>query len=149
MPAATTTAPELTREQVQAILIQPLTAASVFLSSGPRVFDVTAAGPVHIPKLVGMDAPSWHGENELIDEVEADSDEFVLLDGIKSLKSITRFSNEFARSSITALDAALRDRMVLDVASKLDYALIAGTGDPDAQTGRRSTPLGLINYTST
>ena len=38
MPASTTTAPELTREQVQAILVQPLTAASVFLAAGPRIF---------------------------------------------------------------------------------------------------------------
>lgn len=146
MPASTTSASELTREQVQAILVQPLTAASVFLAAGPRIFDVTAAGPVRIPKLVGMTSPSWHGENELINEVEPDFDEVVLLDGVKSLKSLTRFSNELARSSIVALDAALRDRMVLDVASKLDAALIAGDGDPDPQTGRRTTPLGLLNY---
>lgn len=146
MPASTANSPELTREQVQAILVQPLQASSVFLASGPRIFDVTAAGPVRIPKLTGMDAPSWHGENELIDEVDADFSEVVLLDGIKSLKSITRYSNELARSSIVALDAALRDRMVLDVASKLDAALIAGTGDPDS-TGKRTTPLGIINYT--
>lgn len=146
MPASTANSPELTREQVQAILVQPLQAASVFLASGPRVFDVTAAGPVRIPTLVAMDAPSWHGENELITEVEADFGEVTLLDGIKSLKSITRYSNELARSSVVALDAALRDRMVLDVASKLDAALIAGTGDPDVN-GKRTTPKGLINYT--
>lgn len=73
MSASTTTAPELTREQVQAILVQPLTAASVFLAAGPRIFDVTAAGPVRIPRLVSMTAPSWVGENVLIPEVEADS----------------------------------------------------------------------------
>lgn len=67
-----------------------------------------------------------------------------LLDGILSLKSLTRFSNELARSSIIALDAALRDRMVFDVAAKLDTALIAGTGDLVA--GKRTTPLGIINY---
>jgi HK97 family phage major capsid protein len=149
MPASTASAPELTREQVQGILVQPLTAASVFLAAGPRIFDVTAAGPVRIPTMVGMTAPSWHGENELINEVEADFGEVVLLDGIKSLKSLTRFSNELARSSIIALDAALRDRMVLDVASKLDTALIAGTGDPDATTGARTTPLGILNYAGT
>jgi HK97 family phage major capsid protein len=148
MPASTATAPELTREQVQAILVQPLQAASVFLAAGPRIFDVTAAGPVRIPTMVGMTAPSWHGENELINEVEADFDEVRLLDGILSLKSLTRFSNELARSSIIALDAALRDRMVLDVASKLDTALIAGTGDPDA-AGKRTTPLGIVNYDGT
>ena len=148
MPASTVIA-ELTQEQVQAILVQPLTAASVFLlAAGPRIFDVTAAGPVRIPTLVGMDAPSWHGESEQINEVNATFGEVRLLDGIKSLKSITRFSNELARSSIVALDAALRDRMVLDVASKLDTALIAGTGDPNA-SGKRTTPLGIINYAGT
>ncbi len=149
MPASTASARELTREQVQAILVQPLTAASVFLASGPRIFDVTAAGVVRIPKMNGMTAPSWHGENELINEVEADFGEVVLLDGIKSLKSITRYSNELARSSIIALDAALRDRMVLDVTGKLDAALIAGTGHPDLATGRRTTPLGLLSYAGT
>jgi HK97 family phage major capsid protein len=148
MPASTANSPELTAEQVQKILVQPLTAASVFLSAGPRVFDVTAAGPVRIPKLDGMTAPSWHGENELINEVDADFSEVVLLDGIKSLKSITRYSNELARSSVVALDAALRDRMVLDVASRLDAALIAGTGDPDGN-GKRTTPLGIVNYPGT
>jgi HK97 family phage major capsid protein len=147
MPASTVNSPELTAEQVQAILIQPLAAASVFLAAGPRIFDVTAAGPVRIPTLVGMTAPSWHGENELINEVDPDFGEVVLLDGVKSLKSITRYSNELARSSVIALDAALRDRMVLDVASKLDNALIAGTGD--AVAGKRTTPLGILNYTGT
>ena len=37
MPASTGNSPELTREQVQAILVKPLTAASVFLSAGPRI----------------------------------------------------------------------------------------------------------------
>lgn len=147
MPASTVNAPELTREQVLAILVQPLQAASVFLAAGPRIFDVTAAGAVRIPTLVGMTAPSWIGENTLIPEVEADFGEVVLLDGVKSLKSITRYSNELARSSVVALDAALRDRMVLDVASRLDAALIAGTGD--VVDGKRTTPLGILNYPGT
>lgn len=147
MPASITASPELTAEQVQAILVQPLTAASVFLAAGPRIFDVTAAGVVRIPRLVGMTAPSWVGENTLIPEVEADFDEVRLLDGILSLKSLTRFSNELARSSVVALDAALRDRMVLDVAAKLDTALIAGTGD--LVNGKATTPVGIINYPGT
>lgn len=71
MPASTVNSPELTAEQVQAILIQPLQAASVFLAAGPRVFD-TNGSPVRIPKLVDMDAPAWVGENTLIPEVDAD-----------------------------------------------------------------------------
>jgi HK97 family phage major capsid protein len=144
MPASTANAPELTREQVLAILVQPLQAASVFLAAGPRIFDVTAAGPVRIPRLDGMTSPNWHGENEQITEVEADFGEVVLLDGVKSVKSITRFSNELARSSVVALDAALRDRMMLDVAAKLDSAFLASTGD--FVDGKRTTPLGILNY---
>lgn len=142
MPASTVNSPELTAEQVQAILVKPLQMASVFLAAGPRIFDVTAAGPVRIPKLNGMGAPNWHGENEAITEVEPDFGEVVLLDGTKSLKSLTRFSNELARSSVIALDAALRDRMVADVAAKLDTALVAGDG-------ATSTPKGIVNYTGT
>jgi hypothetical protein len=120
---------------VQKILVKPLEQASVFLAAGPRIFDVTAAGVVRIPKLVTMGTPAWHGENERITEVgtpawhgeneritEVDpaSAEVRLLDGIKSVKSITRFSNELARSSVIALDAALRDKTVLDIAAKID-----------------------------
>lgn len=140
MALSTVNAPELTQEQVQAILIKPLEQASVFLAAGPRIFDVTAAGVVRIPKLVSMGSPAWHGENELITEVDADFSEVTLLDGTKSLKSITRFSNELARSSIVALDAALRDKMVLDVAAKIDQAFFTGTGTS-------GNPLGLLNYT--
>ncbi len=139
MASSTVTAPELTQEQVQTILVKPLEQTSVFLAAGPRIFDVTAAGPVRIPKLVSMGAPAWHGENELITEVDPDFGEVTLLNGTKSLKSITRFSNELARSSVVALDTALRDRMVLDVAAKIDTAFITGSGTA-------GMPLGLLNY---
>jgi hypothetical protein len=46
MPAYTVDSFELSREQVQAILVQPLTAASVFLASAPRIFDERPPGVV-------------------------------------------------------------------------------------------------------
>jgi HK97 family phage major capsid protein len=143
MPASTATAPELTAEQVQAILVQPLEQASVFLAAGPRVFD-TDGSQVRIPTLAGMTDPSWHGENELINEVEADFGEITLLPStMKSVKSLTRFSNELARQSVIALDAALRDRMVADVATKLDTQFLSASGDGI------TTPKGLFAYTGT
>lgn len=145
MATGTAQAPELTREQVQAILVQPLEQASVFLASGPRVFD-TDGSPVRVPKLTGMEELSWHGENEQIDEVDPDFAEVTLLPTtMASVKSLTRFSNELARQSVVALEAALRDRMVRDVASKIDTALIAGDGTPTA-TGK-DTPVGILGYT--
>ncbi len=140
MPASTATAPELTAEQVQAILVQPLEQASVFLAAGPRIFD-TDGSQVRIPTLAGMTDPSWHGENELINEVEADFGEITLLPStMKSVKSLTRFSNELARQSVIALDAALRDRMVADVAAKLDTQFLSASGDGI------TTPKGIFAY---
>jgi HK97 family phage major capsid protein len=145
MAASTSSADELTTEQVQKILVQPLETASVFLSSAPRVFD-TDGSPVRVPSLAGMDAPAWHGENEQIGEVEAEFGEITLLPStVKSLKSLTRFSNELARQTVVALDSALQDRMVKDIAATLDSAFIAGTGT--VVSGNRTTPLGLINQT--
>ncbi|MFV0430322.1 MAG: phage major capsid protein [Arachnia sp.] len=85
--------------------------------------------------------PSWHGENEQISEVDADFDEMTLMPStMKSVKVITRFSNELARQSIVSLDATLRDRLVTDVANKLDRQFLGDTGDGI------TTPKGLFVY---
>lgn len=143
MAVDTTTAPELTAEQVQRILVQPLEQASVFLASGPRIFD--SAGPVRIPKLGGpVTDPGWTGENELIPERDVNFDEITLLPStMRSVKVLTRFSNELARQSVVALDAALRDRLVRDVAAKLDTQFLSASGDGT------TTPRGLFAYTGT
>ncbi len=142
MASTTSNATELTSEQLQSVLVQPLEDASVFLSAGPRIFD-TDGSPVRIPKLTGMDDPSWTGEGEKIDEVDPSWDEITLLpQGMKSVKSLTRYSNELARQSVVALEQVLRDRMVRDVANKVDHALIAGDGSDD-------TPTGLLHYSGT
>jgi len=140
MAISTTTAAELTAEQVQSILVQPLEAASVFLASRPRIFD-TNGSSVRIPKLGAETSPGWAGQNAQIAEVNPDFDEVVLLpDTMLSVKTLTRFSNELARQSVVSLDAALRDRLVRDVATALDKEFIAGT------TTNGTKPLGLINY---
>ncbi len=140
MAASTSTAPELTREQVQAILVRPLEDKSIFLASGPRIFD-TDGSPVRIPKMGGATDPDWIGENELITEEDVTFDEVTLLPStMKSVKVITRYSNELARQSVVALDAALRDRLVTDVASKIDKQLLSATGDGI------TVPKGLLAY---
>ncbi len=145
MASSTQTAPELTQEQVQRMLVQPLMAASTFLASGPRIFD-TDGNQIRIPTLVSMGSPNWHGENELITEIDPDFGEITLLpSGMKSVKSLTRFSNELARQSVVALDSALRDRMVTDVAAKLDSAFFAGTGGTPAG----SEPQGMLSWSGT
>jgi HK97 family phage major capsid protein len=129
MAVSTTTAPELTREQVAQILTRPLEAQSVFLAAGPRIFDTS--GPLRLPKLGGPIAdPGWTAENGLIPERDVDFDEVTLLPStMDSVKVITRYSNELARQSVVALDAALRDRLVRDVAAKLDTQFLSAAGD--------------------
>lgn len=145
MAASTTTASELTAEQVQSILVRPLEDASQFLAAGPRIFD-TDGSPVRIPKLGATGTPSWHGENELIDEVEQGFDEITLLPStMKSVKVLTRYSNELARQSVIALDAALRERMVRAVADRIDNAFISGDGGSPSG----SEPVGILNYPGT
>jgi HK97 family phage major capsid protein len=129
MAASTATAPELTREQVQAILVRPLEDKSIFLASGPRIFD-TDGSPVRVPKMGAATSPDWIGENEQITEKDVDFDEITLLPStMKSVKVITTYSNELARQSVIALDAALRDRLVTDVANKIDTQLLSAGGD--------------------
>lgn len=139
MAESTINSPELTSAQVQTILVKPLETASVFLAAGPRIFD--SSSPVRIPKLGGPVALDWTGENEQIPEKDVDFDEIQLLPStMKSVKVITRYSNELARQSVVSLDATLRDRLVTDVASKLDSQFLSASGDGI------TTPKGLFAY---
>lgn len=140
--AASVAASELTAEQVQRVLVQPLEQRSTFLAAGPRIFDTT--GPLRIPKAPTVNDVSFTGENELIAEVDPDFDEVALLPStMKSLKTLTRYSNELARQSVVALDQALKDRLVADVAAKIDAQFLGAGGDGIA------TPFGLFAWTGT
>ena len=142
MALSTTTATELTAEQVSTILTRPLEQASVFLAAGPTVFD-TNGSPVRIPKAPAPDpeALTWVGQNEQIPEVDPEFDETILLpETMKSVKTITRYSNELARQSIVSLDSVLQSRLVADVAGKIDSQLLSATGDGI------TTPRGLFAY---
>lgn len=144
MAISTGTAPELTAEQVVSVLTQPLETASVFLAAGPRIYDT--AGPLRIPRAPepDPDALEWHGENEQITEADAEFDELQLLPStMQSLKVITRYSNELARQSVVNLEAAIRARLVNDVAARLDQQFLSDTGDGV------TTPMGIFAYEGT
>lgn len=142
MAVGTNNATELTQEQVAKILVKPLEEAAKFLAAGPRIFDT--ASPLRIPKLGGPTVVTWVGENEQIPEANPDFDEVELLpSSMKSLKTLTRYSNELARQSVVALDAALKDRLVTDVATKLDSQLFGAGGDGT------TTPQGMFAWAGT
>lgn len=131
---------ELTAEQVQKVLVAPLAQKSIFLSAGVQIVDT--AGPLRIPKGANPTTPDWYGQNEQITDEDPSFDEVTLLPTtMKSVKVLTRFSNELARQSVIALDAALRNRLVTDVANTVDAQLLS------ASTGAAGTlPKGLFAY---
>lgn len=139
---STTNATELTAEQVLTTLVRPLEATSQFLAAGPRIVDT--AGPLRIPKMGGATSPAWHGQNEQITEVDPTFDELHLLPStMESIKTLTRFSNELSRQSVVALDAAIKERLVKDVADTMDAQLFSASGDGVTR------PRGLFAYTGT
>lgn len=136
---STTNATELTAEQVSTVLVGPLADRSVFLNSGAKIVDT--AGPLRMPKGAAPTTPDWYGQNEQIVEDDPTFDELELLPStMKSVKVLTRFSNELARQSVVSLDAALRARLVQDVADVIDTQLLSGTGDGI------TLPRGLFAY---
>ena len=144
MAQTTINTTELTQEQVSSFLVAPLEEQSQFLAAGPKIFDTSNA--LRIPKLPTTQAEQLQfvGELEQIPEVDADFDEMHLLPStMKSVKVLTRFSNELARQSIVALDSVLQQRLVADVAAKIDAQLLSDTGDGI------TTPRGLFAYQGT
>lgn len=141
----TTTGSQLTAEQVTKVLTKPLETASVFLASGPSIVDT--AGPLRMPFAPAEADPddlTFTGENELIPELDPEFDELKLLPStMKSVKVLTRFSNELSRQSVVSLDAALRARLVADVAAKVDAQLLSDTGDGI------TTPRGMFAWEGT
>jgi len=129
----------LLQEQVANILIQPLESQSVVLAAGPRIFDT--ASPLRIPKLIGSGEADWTGQGELISDHDIEFDEVSLMPTErKSVKTLVRFTNELLRQSVIGLDQVLKDRLVSDVARKIDDAFL--TGD-----GANNTVTGIVNQT--
>lgn len=140
MVNSTTTANHLIEDQVSSMLVEPLEAASVVLAAGPTVFN--SSEPLRIKKLTSGFTPSWVGENELIpDGGEAGFDEISLMPtDRKSIKTITRVSNELIRQAKTGVSTILQQRIVKDVANMLDDALLAGDGVDHTITGILNQP---------
>jgi hypothetical protein len=119
--------PQLLADQVSSLLVQPLEAASVVLSSGPRIFDT--AGVLRLPKLT-KSSTGFIGESELIpSDHDTTFDELVVMPtSRKSIKVIERYSRELARQAVIGIDATLKNRLVKVVSDKLDTALLVGRG---------------------
>lgn len=135
MAVDSTSANQLIVEKVSSMLVEPLTAASVVLASNPTVFQ--SSEPLRVPTLTGETNPAWVGENELIPEAdEMTFGEIELMPtNRKSIKTITRVSNELIRMAKVGVSDVLQRRLVSDVREKLDTALLMGDGADNSVTG--------------
>lgn len=134
-----TTANTLIKEQVASFLVQPLERASVILNAGATVFN--SSEPLRIPTITEGVSPEWVGENELIPEDEVTTGEISLMPtNRKSIKVITRVSNELIRMATVSVSNVLEQRIVSDVRTKLDDALLDGDGADNSITGLLNQP---------
>lgn len=135
MAISTTEAQSLIQETIVPMLVEPLQAASVVLEAGPTIIDSSA--PVRVPTLGDIGDPAWVGENELIPDTDTvDFGEIELLPTErKSIKTITRVSNELIRAATQNVSTILEARLVNDVRMKLDDGLLLGDGVGNTITG--------------
>lgn len=144
MASNTTNSGELIAEQVSKILTQPLEQASVFLSSGVKIFDT--AEPLRVPSFPASNADdlTFVAEAGEIPEQDYETTEVTLMpSGMRSVKVITRFTNELARQSTVSIDSVLQQRLVTDVAARVDAQLLSDTGDGV------TTPQGMFAWAGT
>lgn len=146
MAQDTTNSNAIIQEQVVHMLVEPLQAASVILSSNPLIID--SAEPVRIPTINSGTNPQWVGENELIPDGDSvDFGELQLMPTErKSIKNIVRVSNELIRAATDGVSGTLQTRIVNDVRNMLDSELLTGTGETD-EHGTAVT--GLLNLPDT
>lgn len=134
MAQSTVNAKTVIQDQVSTMLVEPLEAASVVLAASPTIFN--SSEPLRIPTLEAGVDPEWTAENALIAEDEATFGEIALMPSDrKSIKVITRVSNELIRAAKIGVSTVLEQRLVKDVQSKLDTALLVGDGAAKSVTG--------------
>lgn len=130
----------LIQEQVASMLVEPLEAESVVLSSGVTVFD--SSEPLRIPRLVDGFTPNFVAEGAEIPVSDpAEFSEIALMPSErKGLKSITVVTNELIREAVFGVQNVLQQRIVKDVSNALDTALLVGDGADNTITGIINQP---------
>ena len=136
----TTNQNQLIQEQVANFVVEPLQAASVILNSGATIID--SAAPVKIPRIVSTSGVGFVGEGEKIpDNYTVEASELRLMpEERKSLKVISRVTNELIRSAAVGVSQMLQKRIVEDMRVELDEALLTGDGADDGPTGLFEQP---------
>lgn len=129
----------LTPSRTVEVLFQPLEAQSVVLAATPanRIFDASGAAPIRIPKIASLELlDAWRAENTAIAEADPLYDELTLLpSNLKSLKILSRLSNELARNSVGPAEDLIGDAFIRAIAREWDRAALVGDGAANTVTG--------------
>lgn len=137
-PETTALNPSLLQDQVASLLVQPLEAASIVLSNGVQTFQTNSE--LRVPRLTSGATVGFVAEGANIPESGVAFDEIRMLPStLQSIKVITTVTNELVRQSVVGIDAALKTRLVTDVANGIDTALLSGTG-------AANTVKGILNF---
>lgn len=146
-----TTQNALIKDQVSSMLIKPLEAASVVLNAGPTIFQ--SSEPLRVPRLDSSGDAGWVGEGELIPDTYtmAHSEIALMPKDRKSIKVICRFTNELVRMASQGVSSVMQQRLVEDVRTLLDDALLNGDGSNNTVTGilnQPGTQKGVLDLTT-
>lgn len=135
----TTSNATLAQDQVERILIQPLTQRSTYLQQGFPVF-ASNGEPIKVPSLQTAGTPSYVAEGGTITSVSAVTSEVTLLPGtVHAVKTLLRMTREMTRQSVVNVEALMSAKIASDVTRVLDAALWNGGGTAGA-------PLGMAQF---
>lgn len=139
MSASVSSNGTLVREEIQRILIQPLSQASTFLRIGSPVF--TSNGePIKIPSLTSQLTLAYVAEGSAVNEVTPSTNEIELLgSSVWAFKNVIRMTSELVSRSFLDVETQFGQRLVTDTARSLDNAFFAGG------TATQGSPIGLFN----
>lgn len=141
MSASTTANGTLIRDEIERILIQPLSQRSEFLRLGCPTF--TSNGePIKIPTLTSELTLSYVAEGSAVNEVTPTTSEIELLgSSVYAWKNTIKMTTEVVSRSFLDVENQFAARLVTDTARSLDNAFFSGS---TAVTG---SPVGLFNMT--
>ena len=129
----------LIADEVQRLLVQPLTQQSTYLSLGMPTF--TSPGqPIKVPSLSSIGTATFAGAGSAIAEATVSTSEVELLPStVWAAKRSIRVSNESLAQAVTNLESNFGSTLITELRRLVDENLWRGDGTSGA-------PTGMVNF---
>ena len=122
----------ITPDQIESLIVQPVTAASVAMQVATPI--VTGATTTRIPRVMADPSASWVAENAEIGASDPTVDDIPITPA--KLAGLTVLSNESVDDSNPSAAAIVGDGLTRDIAKKIDAAFFGAKGsDPVRPAG--------------